>query len=97
LRQLWLDADAQTLNDAFPEIGMLALRCRYRDCRHAQEPGCAVREQLPRERLVSFQKLLREARRENDDVFQRRRQVAEMKARTRDIRARHAIRAAGEP
>jgi len=96
LRQLWLDADADTLNDAFPEIGMLALRCRYRNCRHAQEPGCAVREQVPRERLVSFQKLLREANRQGDDVFQRRRHVAEMKARTRDNRARNAARAAGD-
>ena len=96
LRQLWLDADAQTLNDAFPEIGMLALRCRYRNCRHAQEPGCAVREQVPRERLVSFQKLLREANRESDDIFQRRRHMAVMKQRTRDNRARNAARAGGE-
>ena len=92
LRQLWLDADADTLNGAFPEIGTLALQCRYRNCRHAQEPGCAVREQVPKERLVSFQKLLREANRESTDIFQRRRQVSEMKRRTRDIRARIAAR-----
>jgi ribosome biogenesis GTPase len=96
LRQLWLDADADTLNDAFPEIGMLALRCRYRDCRHAQEPGCAVREQVPRERLVSFQKLLREANRESDDIYQRRRHLAVMKQRTRDNRARNAARGSAE-
>ena len=92
LRQLWLDADADTLNGAFPEIGTLALQCRYRNCRHAQEPGCAVRAQVPKERLVSFQKLLREANRESTDIFQRRRQVSEMKRRTRDIRARIAAR-----
>ena len=92
LRQLWLDADADTLAGAFPEIGTLALQCRYRNCRHLEEPGCAVRAQVPRERLVSFQKLLREANRENDDVFQRRRHVAEMKRRTRDNRARNAAR-----
>ena len=96
LRQLWLDADADTLNDAFPEIGTLALRCRYRNCRHAQEPGCAVREQVPRERLVSFQKLLREANRESEDIFQRRRQLATMKQRTRDNRARNSARSSGE-
>ena len=95
LRQLWLDADADTLNGAFPEIGTLALQCRYRNCRHAQEPGCAVREQVPRERLVSFQKLLREANRESEDIFQRRRHVAAMKQRTRDNRSRPAMRAAG--
>ena len=90
LRQLWLDADADTLNDAFPEIGTLALQCRYRNCRHAQEPGCAVRAQVPAARLVSFQKLMREAHRESEDVFQRRRQVAVMKQRTRENRARNA-------
>jgi ribosome biogenesis GTPase len=86
LRQLWLDADADTLHGAFPEIGTLALQCRYRDCRHAREPGCAVREQVPAARLVSFQKLMREANREQGDVFQRRRQLAEMKQRTRERR-----------
>jgi ribosome biogenesis GTPase len=90
LRQLWLDADEDTLNEAFPEIGTLAQQCRYRNCRHAQEPGCAVRERVPPERLVSFQRLLREANRESVDIFQRRRQVAEMKRRTRDNRARLA-------
>jgi ribosome biogenesis GTPase len=86
LRQLWLDADADTLHGAFPEIGTLALQCRYRDCRHAEEPGCAVREQVPAARLVSFRKLMREANREQADVFQRRRQLAEMKQRTRERR-----------
>jgi ribosome biogenesis GTPase / thiamine phosphate phosphatase len=92
LRQLWLDADADTLHGAFPEIGTLALRCRYRNCRHTHEPGCAVREQVPHERLVSFQKLLREANRESDDVFQRRRLRSEMKQRTREHRAFNAGR-----
>ena len=96
LRQLWLDADADTLNGAFPEIGTLALQCRYRNCRHAQEPGCAVREQVPAARLVSFQKLMREASRESTDIFQRRRHVAEMKQRTRDNRARNAVRGTGK-
>jgi ribosome biogenesis GTPase len=28
----------------FPELGAFAGRCRFRDCRHRTEPGCAVRE-----------------------------------------------------
>ena len=96
LRQLWLDADAETLDGAFPEIGMLALRCRYRNCRHAREPDCAVREQVAPERLLSFQKLLREANRESADIFQRRHHVAAMKRRARDTRARGAMRGAGK-
>jgi ribosome biogenesis GTPase len=96
LRQLWLDADADTLNGAFPEIGTLALRCRYRNCRHAREPGCAVREQVPAARLASFQKLMREVNRESTDIFQRKRQLSEWKQRARDNRARNAARAAGD-
>ena len=96
LRQLWLDADADTLNGAFPEIGTLALRCRYRNCHHAQEPDCAVRQQVSPARLVSFQKLLREANRESEDPFQRRRNVAALKQRTRDNRARAVVKAREE-
>ena len=96
LRQLWLDADPDTLHSAFPEIGSLALQCRYRNCRHAQEPGCAVRAQVPAARLVSFQKLMREANRESTDVFQRKRQLSEWKQRARDNRARIAARGSGE-
>jgi ribosome biogenesis GTPase len=90
LRQLWLDADADVLAGAFPEIGLLASQCRYRNCRHESEPGCAVREGVPAARLKSFQKLLREANREQDDIFQRRRQHAVWKQRARDNRERLA-------
>ncbi len=88
LRQLWLDADAEQLQGAFPEIGALAMQCRYRNCRHTSEPGCAVREQVAPERLKSFQKLLREARRDQVDVFERQRQQAQYKRRTRETRQR---------
>jgi ribosome biogenesis GTPase len=88
LRQLWLDADAGQLQGAFPEIGALASQCRYRNCRHGTEPGCAVREHVAPERLKSFQKLLREANREGLDVFQRQRQQAVYKQRTRESRQR---------
>jgi ribosome biogenesis GTPase len=46
----------------FPEIAKIALDCRFNDCRHDQEPGCAVREavasgQISRLRFDSFQAL----------------------------------------
>jgi len=74
LRQLWLDADAGDLHAAFPEIGALAPHCRYRDCRHEREPGCAVREGVSAERLANFRKLLRETLRDERDYFERRRE-----------------------
>lgn len=48
MRELGLWAGDTALSDSFPEIDALAQRCRFRDCQHAAEPGCAVREALER-------------------------------------------------
>ena len=66
LRELGL-ADADGLDAAFSDIGALAERCRFRDCRHRAEPGCAVRAaiaqgDLPSERFSSYVRLEREAK-----------------------------------
>jgi ribosome biogenesis GTPase len=50
---------------AFDEIAEIAAACRFSDCRHQGEPGCAVRAamdggRLSRERFASHQKLERE-------------------------------------
>jgi len=63
--QMW-EADAG-LAEAFKDIGMLAPECRFRDCGHDGEPGCAVAAAvaagtLPAERLASFRKLQAELR-----------------------------------
>lgn len=59
-----LDAD-EGLADAFPEVKALAAQCRFADCRHQQEPGCAVRAaleagSLDADRFTSFRKLAQE-------------------------------------
>jgi len=61
--KLW---DAGGLHGAFEDLSELAARCRFADCRHEGEPGCAVAEALQRgdvdeARLESFRKLQREA------------------------------------
>jgi ribosome small subunit-dependent GTPase A len=67
LRALALfDAD-QAIGDAFGEIEELAAACRFSDCGHRSEPGCAVKEAiaagiLDAERYTSFEKLRREQR-----------------------------------
>jgi ribosome biogenesis GTPase len=64
--QLW---DAQDgLDTAFVEIGELAARCRFSDCAHRREPGCAVHAALVDgtldvERFESWRKLQRELER----------------------------------
>jgi ribosome biogenesis GTPase len=84
--QLW-DADAG-LGAAFSEIYALATECRFKDCRHETEPGCAVLAavdagHLPAERLEHWRQLQRElaylARRQ-DKVA-----AAEERARTRAV------------
>jgi ribosome biogenesis GTPase / thiamine phosphate phosphatase len=60
---LWIADGA--LSDAFDDIAELALACRFTDCRHETEPGCAVRAalesgELSRERWESYRKLERE-------------------------------------
>jgi ribosome biogenesis GTPase len=53
------------VDDTFDDIADLAQSCRYRDCKHESEPGCAVREAvkqgvLAAERLESWNKLTHE-------------------------------------
>ena len=61
--QLWESGDLSA--DAFADIASLAGACRFRDCRHLHEPGCAVRAavaagDLSPARLESFHKLAAE-------------------------------------
>jgi ribosome biogenesis GTPase len=62
LRELQLWEPEASLEGAFADVQALAAQCRFSDCRHAEEPGCAVRAamndgRLPAERLASFEKL----------------------------------------
>jgi len=92
LRTLRPDADAATVAGTFADIGELAARCRFADCRHEQEPGCAVREGVDPDRLRNYHKLLREARRDTLTVLERHAQLAQWKARGRAGRERLKIK-----
>lgn len=56
---LWVDEEA--VDAAFPEVEELAAGCRFRDCAHDEEPGCAVVAGLDDERLARWRALRREA------------------------------------
>ncbi len=68
MRELAL-ADAETgVDSAFGDIEELAAGCRFHDCDHQTEPGCAVQGaiaagDLPADRLASWRKLQREQHR----------------------------------
>jgi ribosome biogenesis GTPase / thiamine phosphate phosphatase len=62
LRELRIWALEEGLGHAFPEIERLAVACRFRDCQHESEPGCAVIAAvedggIDTERLASYRKL----------------------------------------
>jgi ribosome biogenesis GTPase len=83
---LWLDPEA--VGSAFPEIEEAARRCRFGDCRHENEPGCAVLEDVERRildpaRLASFLRLRREA--ENLDMRRDESRRSEIRARERSF------------
>ena len=48
---LYTENEVAPLATGFDDIDLLATRCRYRDCRHESEPGCAVREAVLRGEL----------------------------------------------
>lgn len=100
LRSIGLLDGATGLELAFPDIAELALTCRYTDCAHEAEPGCAVLAardagDLPPRRLRSWRTLSREQRREaarldertaRDAAWARARAYEDLRARRRSTR-----------
>jgi len=65
LREVQLWATEEAVNETFPEISAMAEHCRFRDCQHAGEPGCAVmaaidKGEIDASRLASLRRLRRE-------------------------------------
>ncbi|MDN3637825.1 ribosome small subunit-dependent GTPase A [Simiduia curdlanivorans] len=65
MRELQLSECEQGVSDTFSEIVELAEHCRFSDCQHEQEPGCAVQKAIAagavaQRRLDSYKKLMRE-------------------------------------
>ena len=75
--QLWTDTDA--IGESFSEIDSLAADCRFKNCSHESEPGCAIQAalesgDLDQSRFDSFLKLRKEAawldRRKAESTFE---------------------------
>ncbi len=89
------------LSATFEDIGELALECKYKNCSHGNEPGCAVRQAvkegiLPEKRLASYLKLQREMtydglnarQRENEKINRMFGSKAEMKQMFKQIKGK---------
>jgi ribosome biogenesis GTPase len=100
MRELGLLEDAGGLTTSFADVLELATRCRFRDCAHSGEPGCAVGAavasgELPAERLASYRKLLAEiaaAERKRDPVL-----ASRTKARWKEVHRALRARAKLDP
>lgn len=71
MRELGMWDVSGGLGEAFADVEQYFGRCRFRDCRHQSEPGCAVKAaiadgELPQERWNSYCKLKREAKYSDD-------------------------------
>jgi ribosome biogenesis GTPase len=95
LRTLRPDADEAALAASFSDIDALAARCRFRDCGHAAEPGCAVRDGIGADRLRNYHKLLRELRRDTLTPLDRQKQLAHWKVRGKASKERMRQKRAG--
>ena len=77
MRELGMWDVSEGLGQAFADIEKFAAMCRFRDCRHENEPGCAVRAaiesgELDESRLESYNKLKTEAKYSDDKESYRR-------------------------
>lgn len=77
MRELGLANASDGLDATFADIVQTAEACRFKDCRHESEPGCAVREaidagELDADRLARFRKLEREIERNDATLAERR-------------------------
>ena len=99
MRELQLWEASEGVQGAFEDIVKLGHACRFRDCTHKSEPGCAIRAainsgRLKADRWESYQKLQRElqfleTRRDKRAKSEARKQV---RARTKEYRARDKAR-----
>lgn len=89
--QLW---DAEGMNDTFADIADFGVSCRFRDCRHDREPGCAVKAAVDAGavdpgRYAGFLKLQRE-----QEAMARKREAREQDPSKRSVKIQQrALRA----
>lgn len=93
MRELSLWPEEADVSAAFGDVAEIATRCRFNDCQHRGQPGCAIElalqsGELDPARFAHYQKLLREElyQRERGSVAQRQATRREGKTRARALR-----------
>ncbi len=74
MREIGILDAGDGISESFSNISNRAAECRFTDCTHTHEPGCAVRESVDEGELASYHKLVRESER-NAQTYHDRRQA----------------------
>src|SRR5690606_9617185 len=93
MRELKPTGEEDLAEGGFADIEALAEQCRFRDCRHAREPGCAVRAaveagDLDPQRLANYLKLRDEVAGAADKLATRLQQKADAKVQGKALHKR---------
>lgn len=93
IRALAATADQRAVDDTYREVADIALRCRFANCRHDGEPGCAValavsEGVLDGERVERYLRMLRESTRQRQRQDSRLAREADRKASRDNTRGR---------
>jgi len=103
MREIQIWSDESGMDRLFGDIDELALQCRFSDCSHLTEPGCAIQQaiadgDLDAKRLQNYQKLQKELRYltiRQDQKAHRREVKAWHKKISRTMREREKLRSKG--
>jgi ribosome biogenesis GTPase len=101
IRELKVAEVDSALATVFDDIDALAARCRFADCHHQTEPGCAVRSavengDIEERRLNNYLKLLRENARNTASLAERRSQDRAFARHVRQVMAAKQDREKGD-
>jgi ribosome biogenesis GTPase len=93
MRELKVAGVRDALGHVFDDIEALGSGCRFSDCRHENEPGCAVRRavesgKLEARRLRNYLKLQREDARNSASLAEKRSQDRDFAKHVRQVKAR---------
>ena len=85
MRELGMWDVSEGLSESFADVEQFSGKCKFRDCTHENEPGCAVREairngSLDPERFESYKKLKAEAKYSENEIDYRKQKQAWEKA-----------------